>query len=336
MVVPADQVGSNIGRKLYYAAMHHGFRVPVLLCAALLTAPAVNAGTVDGPPPAAKSPAPPPLPEAVRKMLETAIASGNEGDISAVSKIAQQTNPEASAEIAAMVNAHRATVATARQEKLSDPNMLALWDGRGELGGFLSTGSAEEVGISAGISIQRQGLKWLHKIQGSADYRRANGATSRERFVGSYETRYQFDPKGYTYGLGQFERDPFLGYESRYTASFGVGYRLVQNKSLDLSMNLGPSVRFVDYTLDETESKVGARSSYDLAWKLTPAVTFRQNGSAYLEDELKSATLLTSLDARLISRVTARLSYNVQREAETLLTDGRTDTLSKVTLVYDF
>jgi len=298
-----------------------------------------NAGATTAPaqaPGAAKAPAPPPLAEPVRKMLEAAIASGNEGDIRAVSKIAQQTNPEASAEIAALVNQHRIVVEEARQVKLSDPHVFALWDGRGELGGFLSTGSTEEVGISAGLSVQRQGLKWLHKVQGSADYRRANGETSRERFVGSYEGRYQFDPKGYTYGLAQFERDPFLGYDSRYTTSIGVGYRVLQNKRMDLSVNVGPSLRFVDYTLDETESKLGARSSYDLAWKLTPAVTFRQNGSAYLEDELKSATLLTSLDARLVSRVTARLSYNVQREADTILTDGRTDTLSKVTLVYDF
>lgn len=296
-----------------------------LLCATLVFVPSAHAQD-----------APPPLAEPVRRMLETAIASGNENDISAIAKVAQQTNPQAAAEIAAMVNAHRAKVETARQEKLSDPNMLALWKGRGELGGFLSTGSTEEIGISAGISLQRQGMKWLHKVQGSADYRRANGATSRERFVGSYEGRYQFDPSGYAYGLGQFERDPFLGYDSRYTASVGVGYKLVQEKALDLSVNVGPSVRIVDYTLDESESKLGARSSYDLAWKLTPAVTFRQNGSAYLEDDLRSATLLTSLDARVVSRVTARLSYNVQREADTILTPGRTDTLSKVTLVYDF
>ncbi|AUW58332.1 DUF481 domain-containing protein [Sphingobium sp. SCG-1] len=297
---------------------------------------AETSNPADAAPSTAKAPAPPPLSEPVRKMLEAAIASRNDADINAVARIAQQTNPQARAEIAAMVNQYRVTMETARKEKLSDPHVLALWDGRGELGGFLSTGTAEEVGISAGLSLQRQGLRWLHKLQGSADYRRANGETSRERFQGSYEGRYQFDPKGYAYGLAQYERDPFLGYDSRYTTSIGVGYRLLQNKKMDLSVNVGPSLRLVDYTLDESENKLGARSSYDLAWKLTPALTFRQNGSAYLEDELKSATLLTSLDARLISKLTARLSYNVQREADTILIDGHTDTLSKVTLVYDF
>ena len=298
-----------------------------ILCATILVMPSAHAED---------TPAPPPLAEPVRQMLEAAIASGKESDISIVAKLAQQTNPQAAAEIAALVNAHRTKVETARKEKLSDPNMLALWTGRGELGGFLSTGSTEEIGISAGISLQRQGLNWLHKVQGSADYRRANGATSRERFIGSYEGRYQFDTSGYAYGLGQFERDPFLGYDSRYTASVGVGYKIVRNKALDVSVSVGPSVRIADYTIDDAETKLGARSSYDLAWKLTPAITFRQNGSAYLEDDIKSATLLTSLDARLISRVTARLSYNVQSEAETIITPGRTDSLSKVTLIYDF
>ncbi|MGD9811333.1 MAG: DUF481 domain-containing protein [Sphingobium sp.] len=45
---------------------------------------------------------------------------------------------------------------------------------------------------------------------------------------------------------------------------------------------------------------------------------------------------MSAFDAKLISVLTARLSYNVQYETDSRLTSRRLDTLSKVTLIYDF
>ncbi|KAK0338944.1 hypothetical protein LTR94_036529, partial [Friedmanniomyces endolithicus] len=47
----------------------------------------------------------------------------------------------------------------------------------------------------------RAGLQWSHKLTAAADYRRANGVTSRERYFAGYEPRYEFDPRGFAYGL---------------------------------------------------------------------------------------------------------------------------------------
>lgn len=279
---------------------------------------------------------PQPLPQPVRAMIEAAIASGNDGDIAAVAKIASQTHPAAAAEIAAMVNAHGQRQESARQERLRTADMLALWSGRGELGGFQSTGSTDEIGISASIALKRQGLRWSHAVKGSADYRRANGATSRERFVASYEPRFQFDPSGFAYGIVQFERDPFIGFDSRCTGSLGIGYKLVQRKKIDLSVDVGPSFRHASYTDGKEEDRVGGRTSLDFAWRATPALTLRQNASAYIESDVASITALTALDARIVSRLSARLSYNVQYETDSIFTVEGLDTLSKVTLIYDF
>lgn len=279
---------------------------------------------------------PPPLAEPVRKMLEAVIAGGNENDISAVAKVARQTNPGAIAEIDAMVNAHRVRKEEQRQVRIARATMLELWDGKVELGGFRSTGSTSEVGISAGVSLTRSGLQWTHRLSGSVDYRRANGRTSRERFVAAYEPRYQFDPGGFVYGLVQFERDPFIGFDSRYAASAGIGYKLIQSKAINLSVDAGPSVRRVEYTDDFTETKFGGRSSLNFGWKLSPTLNLRQTASGYFESDVITLSAQTALDARIVSRLTARLSYNVLHETESRLTGERLDTLSKVTLIYDF
>lgn len=279
---------------------------------------------------------PPPLPAPVREMLEAAIASDNESDVATIARVASETNPSAAAEIAAMVNAYKARKEEARLARLRDATAWALWKGRIEGGGFLSSGTTDEIGISAGFTLTRQGLAWSHKFAGNADYRRANGRTSRERLVASYEPRYRFDPKGFVYGILQYEHDPFLSFDNRYSASAGVGYKLVEEKKIELSIDAGPSLRYVDYTDGITETRVGVRSSGDFSWKLTPTLTLRQSGSAFVETGVSSLTSLTALDAKIGARVSARLSYNVQYETESLFALDGIDTLSKLTLVYDF
>lgn len=279
---------------------------------------------------------PAPLPLAVRQMLETAIASGNQSDIDTVARIAKQANPGAAAEIAAMTNAYSEHKAAEQKEKVRNATMFEMWKGRGELGGFRSTGSTSEIGISAGVTLSRTGLHWSHTITGSADYRRANGETSRERFLGSYQPRYQFDEAGFIYGLTQFERDPFIGFDDRYTGSVGIGYKLLQGKKMDLSMDVGPSVRHVRYIDDTDETKLGVRSSLDFGWRFSPALTLRQSASGYAENDVRSLNAQTSLTARIVSRLSANFSYNIQYETATRLTDEKLDTLSKATLVYDF
>lgn len=279
---------------------------------------------------------PPLLSPAVREMLEAAIANGNEADIATVAKIAKQTNPGSAEEIQRMVHSWKERTKATRDTVIREARFTELWTGRVEAGGFRSTGSTSELGISANAVITRAGLQWSHKLTASADYRRANGVTSRERYFGGYEPRYQFDPRGFAYGLAQFERDTSIGYDERYTASIGVGYKLIMSKPLDLSVDIGPSIRHVNYSSGERETKLGARASLDLVYRLSPTLKFRQTASGYAESNVYTLNALTAIETKVSTRWSAAFSYNVQYESENLLSARDLDTLSRLTLTYDF
>lgn len=276
------------------------------------------------------------LPPAVREMLEAAIANGNETEIATVAKIARQTNPESSDEIQRMVASWKDRTKATHDAVIREASFAELWTGRIEAGGFRSTGSTSELGISASATATRAGIEWSHKLTASADYRRANGVTSRERYFASYEPRYQFDPRGFAYGLVQFERDTSIGYDERYTASAGIGYKLIVSKKLDLTVDVGPAVRHAKYVIGARETKVGGRASMDLAWRITPTLTFKQTASGYAESDVFTLNSLTALETKVTNRWSAALSYNVQYESETLLSARDFDTLSRLTLSYDF
>jgi putative salt-induced outer membrane protein len=276
------------------------------------------------------------LPPAVREMMEAAIANGNETDIATVAKIARQTNPGSAGEIQRMVNSWKERTKATRDTVIREARFTDLWTGRIQAGGFRSTGSTSELGISAAATATRTGIEWTHKLTASADYRRANGVTSRERYFGSYEPKYQFDPRGFAYGLAQFERDTSIGYDERYTASAGIGYKLIVSKPLDLSADIGPSIRHARYVIGDVETKLGVRGSMALAWRASPTLTLKQTASAYAESDVYTFNALTSLETKVSTRWSAAFSYNVQYESETLLQSRDLDTLSRLTLTYDF
>lgn len=276
------------------------------------------------------------LPPSVREMMEAAIANGSETEIATVAKIATQTNPASADEIQKMVNSWKERTKATHDTVIREARFNELWTGRIEAGGFRSTGSTSEIGISANATAIRAGLQWSHKLTASADYRRANGVTSRERYFAGYEPKYAFDPRGFAYGLAQFERDTSIGYDQRYTASVGVGYKLIVSKPVDLMVDVGPSVRHAKYLIGVNETKAGVRGSMAAVWRATPTLTVKQTASGYAESGVYTLNALTGVETKVATRWSAALSYLVQYESETLLSTRNFNTLSRLTLSYDF
>ena len=111
------------------------------------------------------------LPPSVREMLEAAIANGNETDIATVAKIAKQTNPGSADEIQRMVSSWKERTKATNETVIREARFTELWTGKVEAGGFRSTGSTTELGISASAAIKRTGIQWSHKLAANIDSR---------------------------------------------------------------------------------------------------------------------------------------------------------------------
>ena len=270
------------------------------------------------------------MPEPVRRMLDAAYASGNEGEVATLVKYARVAAPESAAAIA------RAKQREAQELALAEASIVELWRGRAELGGFVSSGNSDVAGLAAIIDLTREGPRWRNKVRLQADYQESNGTVSRERYLAAYEPNYKIGVRAYLYGAVQAESDRFLGYDSRFSASAGGGFGAIRKPGLTLDLELGPAFRQTDFAGDATESALAARGRVDLDWKLTPAVTLSQDASAYLQTVNSTVASTTALNARLFGPLSAQLSYAVQYESTP--TEGRrtTDTTSRASLVYSF
>lgn len=293
------------------------------------------------------------LPAPVRAMIDTAIKNGDKAKIAAIVEVAKQTNPADVAEINAIHGEYLAQqaekerlAAEAREQELRNADLFENWSGKGELGGFHSTGNSERVGVTAAINLNRKGVDWSHKLRGRIDYQRNNGRTSREKFFVAYEPRYDVGTNLFIFGLAQFERDRLQGFEGRYAVSGGVGYKLVDEASVKLAIKAGPAIRITDFTAGAVEESLGVLAGYDFNWRISDSLTFTQdtdfvaesgsNATVIVDSRSTSIDLESGLEAKVNDRLSTRFSYTVEYDSNPAAGAKSTDTHSRFSLIYGF
>ena len=300
------------------------------------------------------------LPDPVRAMIDTALESGNISDVEAVAKVAKITNPDDAAEIDALLASFRqeqidkkriaeTKAAKENAEQLAakeDPGFFDDWSGQGQLGGFRSTGNTSSTGFSAGLKLAKEEEKWRLKFRSLVDYQRTAGVTSREQFSAILEPNYKFDDKLYAYGLAQYERDRFQGFSSRYTVSGGLGYTVINANDISLNVKAGPAYRITEFIGGGSENSLAALLGLDFNWKISDRIKFSQDAGAKLDSSTSATAIIssrnstlnatTALDAKLMSALSARVSYTLEYESSPPAGTDKTDTLSRISIIYDF
>ncbi|WP_271438323.1 DUF481 domain-containing protein [Pontixanthobacter luteolus] len=283
------------------------------------------------------------LPAPVKAMIDAAIAAGDADKVGTVLELARVTNPQEAEQIdaiAADFRASQAELAKAEAERekqeIRNAGLFDNWSGEGQIGAFRSTGNSSNVGLTAGLKLQRKGIDWRHKLTALADYQRTNGVTTREQFLLAYEPNYQLSDGLFAYALGQYERDRFQGFSSRVSASGGLGYRVIETEDMELSVKAGPAYRKTSFVGGGSTSSIAALASLDYQWDVTDTVKLTQDASAFIQSGNSTYLSATGIEASLGGGLSARVAYAVEHDTDPPAGAIKTDTLTRFTLIYGF
>lgn len=293
------------------------------------------------------------IPDPVQAMIDAAIASGDETKVRTVIELARETNPDDAEELDAILASYevdlarqQAAEAEAEEERIRNAGIFENWSGKGELGAFRSTGNSSNTGITAGLALKRQGIDWRHKLTGRVDYQRSNGVTTREQFFAAYEPNYKLNDRLFAYALAQYERDRFQGFSARYAVSGGLGYQIIDQPDLQLSAKAGPAYRITEFLDGRSEDRLAALFGVDFDWDITDRLKLTHDTNAVAEaggsatvlvdGRNTSLNLVTGLNAKISDDLSARFSYAIEYDSNPPPGAEQTDTLSRVTIIYDF
>jgi putative salt-induced outer membrane protein len=300
-------------------------------------------------PPPEELPEPEPEPEVepeidpARSLLETAFKGQKDAEVEAIGKLAKTAYPDNSATYDMLLIQYRARRADQKakeaaeaRRKLAEARIWENWKGEGQIGASMASGNTNSRGLSSGLSISRKGLNWNAKLRAQADYQRVDGVTSVERYIVEGEPQYQLSDRAFAYGLGRWERDRILGYDRRLNLSGGLGYKVIDDKNLSLSLKGGPAWRQTDFITGLGEDEITGLAGLDIAWKLSPTLKLTQVASTVVGEVNSQTSSLTALSAKLGGAFSARLAYSAEIASNPPPGVKNVDTLTRFTLVYGF
>lgn len=274
------------------------------------------------------------LPDSVRQMVEAAAKSGDKAKIDAVVAIAKETNKGAEAEIDKIVADIAAAQAAEREAKLATAGFFENWRGSGQLGAAVSTGNSDTKSFTAGINLERDGLKWRHRADAVIDIVDNDGGTDQQRILAGYQIDYKFSERLYAWGRFEYEKNREAGIERRFAESAGLGWRAVAAERVTWDLEAGPALRQTRFVTGD-ENSFAVRGASRFLWAISPTTSFT-NDTAIFWDDAGSINNLTALTSKLFGSLSARLSVNLAWEEEPPLGLEKLDTTSRITLVYDF
>lgn len=292
----------------------------------------------------APPPKPPVLSPEIRRMIETAIASGDETAARKVLAVARNVAPQAALAVIDAIEADWRSGIAARETRAGEERMARLreagplenWKGQVEFGAYRSTGNTKNLGVVGSLELERKGLQWTHKLSGRVELQSTEGATTAERILAGWQPNYRFDEQAYAYGIVQYERDPFVGYDDRYTLGGGIGYRAITGKDISLELEGGPALRHTAGVDGDGRSHLAGRGSVNFRWQMAPTLKLTHKTAIYLENGNNNAALTTAIDTRIIGPLQARFSYNIQYEDSVTPRTHDMNTQSRATFVYQF
>ena len=163
-----------------------------------------------------------------------------------------------------------------------------------------------------------------------------SGVTTAQRIQGSAQTNVDIRDRMYGFATAAVDDNRFSGYRYEINASLGLGYRLIDT-GRTLSMEAGPGYHVAKVRATGEEQNALFVRFYS-AFRHEISDTARLTNDLlvtvdHITTRLENTVAVTS---KLVGNLSGRVSFNVRHDTEPRPGLKKTDTLTKLSLVYGF
>ncbi len=117
---------------------------------------------------------------------------------------------------------------------------------------------------------------WHHGFTAQAIGANSNNVTTAERYQAGVKSKYDFTEHDYVFGLVNWEKDRFGGYESQLSEAVGYGRRLLNSDTQILNLEMGIGAKQADLSDGSKLSGIIGRAGIDYQWKFSESADFSQ------------------------------------------------------------
>tara|TARA_B110000879_G_C11016912_1_gene449333 strand:+ start:53 stop:784 length:732 start_codon:yes stop_codon:yes gene_type:complete len=209
-----------------------------------------------------------------------------------------------------------------------------------KFGATVNTGNSETVNISGAITNELDYKQWRYNSSLDGQLATSGGEESARNLNGNVELDRDFNASTFSFIKGSVLYNKYATYDLIIRESIGIGRVLFQNKAHRLSLQSGPGYihrRIAGIENFQNKSFFSVNSKY--RWKMSDNAEFKQSLSSDIDSITTHLEAVSSINTKIIKNLALELSFTVSHDTKIPAlskNQKKTDTASKVTLVYGF
>ncbi|HXP64439.1 MAG TPA: DUF481 domain-containing protein [Steroidobacteraceae bacterium] len=123
------------------------------------------------------------------------------------------------------------------------PPPQGVWIGKGQLGFLDSHGNSDSASLNANIDLLRYDGPWKNEVYVGGLYGKNSGIVSAERWETRGQSNYTVSGDLFVFGGLRYEHDLFDGFQYQWSATGGLGYKIIDGDATKLTAQVGAGYR---------------------------------------------------------------------------------------------
>lgn len=215
-------------------------------------------------------------------------------------------------------------------------NPEKVWSGEASLTYLLKNGNTESSTLGAKLRAEQDLSRFRFTYQLEGSNQETDDVRTEEKYFASTKADWKFWEHTYAFLLLEHEDDRFAGYDYQTTLSAGLGHTALDTDTHKLSLEFGPGYRRTKVMADAVNEEATARAALNYAWQVSESAKLTQNISSEWGDDATLTRSQTQLKAKINSKLSMTLGYDVRNLSRVEVGAKKTDTTTYVSLDYSF
>jgi putative salt-induced outer membrane protein len=220
--------------------------------------------------------------------------------------------------------------------KVKKPNP---WKGTDMGAGYVAnTGNSTSKNANASVNVKYTIKPWVYSNTTTWGYAGSNakGETA-NRFYTQFQARYYVTEHSFLYGLANYTKDHFNGYDYIYSESVGYGYRIAMPKTMTWDVYAGPDARQARSTsTQDKQTALGVLVGSGYVWAFTKGNKLKVGLLSNINKDNAHTVAKIALITTVYKSLALQLGYQWRHDSKPQSAKSHVNTITTLQLVYNF
>lgn len=210
------------------------------------------------------------------------------------------------------------------------------WSGSLGIGYVAVGGNSDSESINVNGELQYELDRWRHVLTASAVGASQDDETTAEAYRAAFTSQYDLTESVFVFGTADYSKNKFSGYDRQISQTAGLGWRVLDSPAHQLDLTIGAGARQSRLRDGSSENEAVGRFGADYSWQISETSSLSQRLDVVSGSANTVLESTTELRASIYGNLAMVLGYNIKRNTSVPDDSRNTDTLTTVSLEYQF